>query len=183
MLASREADDYVLSSERRVIRLRQHWAVVVKALVEAVVLFVLLAVAAGFVSPEPLAQNIFFYGALLVLLRFTYEVVEWWVKKIVVTDKRVLIAEGIFTHRVGMMPLTKVTDLTFERSVPARVFGYGSLLIESAGQIQAFSRIDFVPQPEEFYQALMELVFGDKRPPGGGATATRSAMLGRPRRR
>ena len=31
-----------------------------------------------------------------------------------------------------------------------------------AGQIQAFSRIDYIPQPEEVYDALSEMVFGAK---------------------
>jgi hypothetical protein len=56
------------------------------------------------------------------------------------------------------------------------MMGYGTMIIESAGQIQALNRIDFMPQPEEIYEALAELIFGDKR-------QTRSHLLSKPRRR
>jgi hypothetical protein len=93
----------------------------------------------------------------------------------VITDKRVMLAEGFIVHKVGMMPLSKVTDLTFERSIGGRLLGYGTLIVESAGQIQALNRIDFMPRPEEVYEALSELVFGEK----GKTRAT--GLLARPR--
>ena len=36
------------------------------------------------------------------------------------------------------------------------------MIVESAGQDQAFERIKYIPRPEEVYEALSELVFGDK---------------------
>jgi hypothetical protein len=74
-----------------------------------------------------------------------------------------------------MMPLTKVTDLSFIRTFNGRLLGYGTMVIESAGQIQALNQIHYLPDPEEVYEAISELVFGDKR-------QTRSHMLSRPRR-
>ncbi len=103
------------------------------------------------------------------------QTILWWIERIVITDKRMMLAQGIITHRVGMMPLGKVTDLTFERSLSGRMFGYGTIIVESAGQIQALNRIDYMPQPEEVYEALSELVFGEK----GKTRAT--GMLARPR--
>ena len=79
-----------------------------------------------------------------------------------ITDKRVMLAEGFIVHKVGMMPLSKVTDLTFQRTFGGRLLGYGTLIVESAGQIQALNRIDYMPRPEEVYEALSELVFGEK---------------------
>jgi hypothetical protein len=37
------------------------------------------------------------------------------------------------------------------------------VVVESAGQIQAFNRIERLPQPERIYDAISELVFGDKQ--------------------
>lgn len=179
MLAPREVDEYVLPTERRVIRFRRHWAVIVSEVLQAVVLFVLLALGAAFLPQNQVLDNLFWYGALLVLLKTSYKVSEWWVEKVVVTDKRVMLTKGIFTHSVGMMPLTKVTDLSFVRTLNGRLLGYGTMVIESAGQIQALNRIDFLPDPEEVYEAISELVFGDKRQtrsytlPGSGFGAAR----------
>lgn len=182
MLAPRDPDEYLLSTERRVIRLRRHWAFLLRKLAETVLALV-AAFALSFVlrEVEPsdainLLQNVLWYVALFVLLRFTYYLVEWWVERIVVTDKRFMITSGIFTTKIAMMPVGKVTDLTYQRSVLGRMFGYGTLVVESAGQIQALNRIEFVPRPEEVFDAISELVFGEKNP-------QRFSMLKAPPRR
>lgn len=163
MLAPRDIDEYVLPTERRVIRFRRHWFVIVNEVVQAAVLVVILMIAAAVLPEGPVLSNMLWYGALLVLIKASYKISEWWVEKVVMTDKRVMLAEGVFTQKVGMMPLGKVTDLTFERTFMGRILGYGTLVIESAGQIQALSRISYMPDPDEFYEAISELVFGEKR--------------------
>jgi uncharacterized membrane protein YdbT with pleckstrin-like domain len=138
---------------------------------------VLLAVVIGerLLPDSVLIDNIAWYVALVVVLRFTVLTILWWIERIVITDKRVMLAQGIITHNVGMMPLSKVTDLTFRRTLGGRMFGYGTIVVESAGQIQALNEIDYLPRPEEIYEALSELVFGEK----GKTRAT--GMLARPR--
>jgi uncharacterized membrane protein YdbT with pleckstrin-like domain len=163
VLAPREVDEYVLPTERRVIRFRRHWVVIVNEVVQATVLMVILMVAAALLPEGPVLSNMLWYGGLLVLVKACYKVSEWWVEKVVITDKRVMLTQGVFTQKVGMMPLGKVTDLTFERTLNGRMMGYGTMIIESAGQIQALNRIDFLPDPEEVYEAISELVFGEKR--------------------
>lgn len=162
MLAPREVDEYLLPSERRVIRVRQHWAVMVRDLTETAVVVLGVVVIATYVPDNPLFDNFVFYLVLIALLRLTIRVIEWYVERIVITNKRVMISQGIITHNVGMMPLSKVTDLTFRRSLGGRIFGYGTLIVESAGQIQALNQVRYMPRPEEIYEALSELIFGDK---------------------
>jgi uncharacterized membrane protein YdbT with pleckstrin-like domain len=175
VLAPREIDEYLLPTERRVIRVRMHWAIMAKHLVQTGLFLLLMVVAQTFLPANGIISNLTFYLALAALLRFTVLVVLWWIERIVITDKRVMLAQGIINHKVGMMPLSKVTDLTFERSLNGRMLGYGTIVVESAGQIQALNRIDYMPRPEEIYEALSELIFGEK----GKTRAT--GMLSRPR--
>jgi uncharacterized membrane protein YdbT with pleckstrin-like domain len=86
--------------------------------------------------------------------------------------KRFMLTSGVFETKVAMMPISKVTDLTYERTVSGRMFGYGTLIVESAGQIQALNRLEFLPDPEEVYDAISELTFGDKK-----AQAERFSMI------
>jgi hypothetical protein len=181
VLAPREIDEYLLPTERRVIRVRQHWAVMAKHIWQTA-LFVVLMVAVetlldgrSSAGADIIIDNVTFYLALVAVLRFTANTILWWIERIVVTDKRVMIAQGIVVHNVGMMPLGKVTDLTFRRSLSGRMLGYGTMVVESAGQIQALNQIDYMPRPEEIYEALSELVFGEK----GKTRAT--GMLAKPR--
>ena len=175
MLAPREIDEYLLPTERRVIRVRQHWAYMFNTVVQTALFLLLMVVAQRYLPAGVLVDNITFYFALGAVARFTVLTILWWIERIVITDKRVMLAEGFIVHKVGMMPLSKVTDLTFERSIGGRMLGYGTLIVESAGQIQALNRIDYMPRPEEVYEALSELVFGEK----GKTRAT--GLLARPR--
>ncbi|MDN5748827.1 MAG: PH domain-containing protein [Pseudonocardia sp.] len=175
MLAPREIDEYLLPTERRVIRVRQHWAVMIKHLVQTALFLLVVMLGEAYLPDSVVIDNVAFYLGLVAVLRFTVLTILWWIERIVITDKRVMLAEGIITHNVGMMPLSKVTDLTFRRSLGGRIFGYGTLIVESAGQIQALNQISYMPRPEEIYEALSELVFGEK----GKTRAT--GMLARPR--
>jgi uncharacterized membrane protein YdbT with pleckstrin-like domain len=177
VLAPREIDEYLLPTERRVIRVRMHWAVMANNLILTGLFLLLMIIAQRYLPTSALVDNLTFYLALAAVLRFTVQTILWWIERIVITDKRVMLAEGIVTHNVGMMPLSKVTDLTFRRTFGGRLLGYGTLIVESAGQIQALNKIRYMPRPEEIYEALSELIFGEK----GKTRAT--GMLARPRLR
>jgi uncharacterized membrane protein YdbT with pleckstrin-like domain len=177
VLAPREIDEYLLPTERRVIRVRMHWAVMAKHLTQTGLFLLLMVVAQTYLPSSVIVDNLTFYLALAAVLRFTVITILWWIERIVITDKRVMLAQGIITHNVGMMPLSKVTDLTFQRTLGGRILGYGTIVVESAGQIQALNKIEYMPRPEEVYEALSELIFGEK----GRTKAT--GMLARPRLR
>jgi membrane protein YdbS with pleckstrin-like domain len=164
MFGSHEPDRYLLPIEQRVIRVRRHWSVVAWDVFEAAALLA-IAMLVSYLLPagSALVQNILWYAALLVMIRFAYTLFEWWDERLVVTDKRFVLLTGVITKRVAMMPLSKVTDLTYERSATGRLLGYGTVVVESAGQIQAFNRIEYLPHPERVYDAISELVFGDKK--------------------
>ncbi len=87
---------------------------------------------------------------------------QWHHERFIVTDRRVLLVYGLLTQRIGVMPLSKVTDLTYERSLAGRLLGYGAFVVESAGQHQAFSRIDFLPYPDRLYHDVSMLLFRDR---------------------
>jgi uncharacterized membrane protein YdbT with pleckstrin-like domain len=175
MLAPRDIDEYLLPTERRVIRVRQHFACMLNDVLTTALFLLLVVVAQRHLPPSVLIDNIAFYLGLVAVLRFTVLAILWWIERIVITDKRVMLAQGFIVHKIAMMPLAKVTDLTFQRSLRGRILGYGTLIVESAGQIQALNRIDYIPRPEEVYEALSELVFGEK----GKTRAT--GLLARPR--
>jgi hypothetical protein len=85
-----------------------------------------------------------------------------------------MINSGIFLTKNSMMPISKVTDMSFLRPLFGQILGYGTLRVESAGQKQDLERIEYVPRPEEVFMAISELVFGDKKQP-------RSPLLESPR--
>jgi hypothetical protein len=60
-----------------------------------------------------------------------------------------------------MMPLSKVTDMSFQRSTMGRILGYGEFILESAGQDQALNKVDHLPYPEQLYLEVCGLIFKD----------------------
>jgi len=63
---------------------------------------------------------------------------------------------------VDMMPLTKVTDMSFNRSARGQLLGFGEFVVESAGQDQALRHIEYLPYPEQLYLEVCGLIFKDK---------------------
>ncbi|HEY2762909.1 MAG TPA: PH domain-containing protein [Pseudonocardiaceae bacterium] len=184
MLGPRDPDDYLLPTERRVIRVRRHWAHLSRVIAETV--GVLIA-AIGLSSVLPgtgdgiwLLQTILWYAALAAVVRFAYHVLEWSVERVVVTDKRFMITSGILETKISLMPITKVTDMSYTRPVLGRILGYGTLRVESAGQKQDLEQIAFLPRPEEVYDAISELIFGEK---GDGRKPSLAPPRPRSRRR
>ena len=96
------------------------------------------------------------------LLRLVVKVFEWSVNYFVVTSQRMLLSTGMVTHKVNMMPLSKVTDMSFQRSATGRILGYGEFIVESAGQDQALRNVRFLPYPEQLYLEVCGLIFKDK---------------------
>jgi len=154
---------HLLPHERQVITVRFHPAVLIGPV--AVVLGGLAL--AGLLSTTVAHGNgtallvIWGIWALLVF-RLLFKIWNWLEDYFVVTSQRLLLATGIFTRTINMMPLSKVTDMRFERSAWGRVLGYGKFVVESAGQEQALQTVDFLPYPEQLYLEVCGLIFKDK---------------------
>jgi len=101
----------------------------------------------------------------ILLIRLLLAIYQWLEDYFVVTKSRLIVAKGIIRKSVNMMPLTKVTDMRFERSPTGRLLGYGTFIVESAGQDQALRRVDMLPYPEQLYLEVCGLIFKD---PGAG---------------
>jgi uncharacterized membrane protein YdbT with pleckstrin-like domain len=129
----------------------------------------------NYLPSSTVVNTLTWYGGVVVVARLTILVIDWWVERIVITDQRVMMSTGIITQRLAMMPLRKVTDLTFQQTLLGRMLGYGTMVVESAGQIQALNRIEYMPKPDEIYEALTEMIFGEKK-------QTRSHWLPKPKR-
>jgi hypothetical protein len=62
-------------------------------------------------------------------------------------------------RQVDMMPMGKVTDMRYERSLPGRLLGFGAFILESAGKDQALSRVEFISQPDWLYREICTMLF------------------------
>ena len=91
--------------------------------------------------------------------RSLWRFARWRVDRFVITSARVLTVAGIVNRQVSMLPLRKLTDMSYQRSSLGMLFGYGEFVIESAGEAQGLRRVRFLPQPDTLYLQLSELLF------------------------
>jgi uncharacterized membrane protein YdbT with pleckstrin-like domain len=105
------------------------------------------------------ARNIVWIAWGFLLLWALWRAANWAVEYFVVTSRRMILTSGVLTRKVAMMPLNKVTDMSFQRSLGGRLLGYGEFILESAGQDQALRNIPYIPYPEQLYVEVCKLLF------------------------
>jgi uncharacterized membrane protein YdbT with pleckstrin-like domain len=154
---------HLLPHERQVITVRFHPAVLIRPVAEVLGGLAL----AGLLSTTVARSNgtamlVIWLVWLVLVIRLLIKIYEWLEDYFVVTSQRLLLATGIWTRTVNMMPLSKVTDMSFKRSAMGRILGYGEFVVESAGQDQALRRIDHLPYPEQLYLEVCGLIFKEK---------------------
>jgi membrane protein YdbS with pleckstrin-like domain len=178
---------YLLDGEQILTKVHHHWAQVaepVASVVAALVLVLLLDSS----LPATLGNvaNLLWWAWFLLVGRALWKLISWRNEWFVATDKRLILTYGLVTHKVAMMPLAKVTDMSYNRSPLGRLLGYGTFVMESAGQDQALHRVEWVPSPDQTYRAICAEIFGvedddrehdDPASPGSG-TGTQGSGTG-----
>lgn len=128
-------DDLLVEDEQVVVHRHPHWKML---LVPVVVLLLVVGVAsflAALVSAQtwaPWAWLGLGAAGLALVGRFTvYPVVRWRTTHFVVTDRRVLVREGVFTRRGMDIPLKRISSVRFRQGLLERMLGAGTLVVES----------------------------------------------------
>ncbi len=104
------------------------------------------------------ASGLAVWAILITAGRFIYQSGMWaFYVRLYMTNRRIILASGLLGARIDSMPLTRLTDVNFERSVAGEILGYGRLRVETAGQDQALGILPFVDQVNIFYDKLIRL--------------------------
>lgn len=152
------ARDYLHSmlgeNERVLLVTRQHWFVLTSAiLLEIIVtLVVLVAISVATVNFPPAA-----FAYLLVLLPLAsmlHDILVWYNRDYIVTNRRVIQINGVFNKNVVDSSLEKVNDVMMKQSFFGRVFDYGDVEILTASElgVNLFKRIG---DPVKFKTAML----------------------------
>jgi uncharacterized membrane protein YdbT with pleckstrin-like domain len=151
----------LLPHERRVITVRFHPAILIRPVAETLGGLALAGLLSTIARLDNTVLLVIWLAWLILVIRLLFRIYAWLEDYFVVTPARLLLATGVFKKSVNMMPLTKVTDMRFERSAAGRLFGYGTFIVESAGQDQALRNINHLPYPEQLYIEVCGLIFKD----------------------
>lgn len=152
--------------ERFVVVARKHWVTIAEPVATAVLSFFFVVYFVWRYEQEH-GQDASFLLVLWLLVagRAVFYFAEWWFGWFGSTQRRLLLQTGIIFQKVAMMPLEKVTDMSYTRSPMGQILGYGQFVMESAGQDQALRVVKFIPHPDRTYELLITTMFGPKDQP------------------
>lgn len=153
-------ETYQIPGEQIRYRARRHlisliidsWEVMLASIV-----LVGLVIVAGENNVNGWVQGALAASALTALGWSAVKALDWAVTRIIVTNKRLLELGGFITTRENNLPNSKLTDLAFIHTVPGKIFGYGFIRVESAGQQQALNEIKYLRMPQAFLRQLGEV--------------------------
>jgi uncharacterized membrane protein YdbT with pleckstrin-like domain len=162
---------YLLPNERQMATVRLHPALLLGVGSQALGgLLVAGLLSATVIHGNHVALLVIWLAWAVLLLRLIWKAVNWAVDYFVITTEWLLLTTGLLTRKVAMMPLSKVTDMSFQRSFGGRLLGYGELIVESAGQNQALDRVQFIPYPEQLYLLVCGMLFPNSLEEAGNST-------------
>jgi hypothetical protein len=161
-------DRHLLPRERIVRTVRMHPMAVIApaALILAGALFAGFATGAAPPGSAGFVRLVWVLWAALAVWQ-GWKIATWWRRYFVITENRLLLVTSVLNTDVGMMPLAKVTDMRLFQTTLGRSLGYTHFIVESAGQDQALSRIEYVPFPSQMYRQILSLLF-PRTPPALG---------------
>ena len=122
-------------NEKIVVKTRQHWMVLAKSMFVNVLLLVAIGVLAVIaispLGPMGLLATVLF---IIPIFAFCRDYLEWWNEEFIVTNRRVIQAEGIFNKHVMDSSLEKVNDVMLDQSFLGRILNYGNIEILTASE-------------------------------------------------
>lgn len=159
-----EVSRYLLPHEQQLISIRRHPAALIGPVLLTLGGLIAVVVLTGTVLKDrtPLVY-LAWIGWGVLLARLAGKAIGWTADYFTVTSQRMILTSGVLTRRVAMMPLVKITDMSFQRSFWGRLFGYGDFILESAGQDQALRIVDHIPYPEQLYLEVCNLIFPSRQ--------------------
>jgi membrane protein YdbS with pleckstrin-like domain len=152
---------YLFPTERFRGEWKRHWI----HLAWPILIGILATFVLGYLSGFLAGRNIGGLTTAAVIIWFAimawvaWRIADWFYDRFILTNKRVMVVNGIVTRRVAMMPLTRVTDMKYEQSPLGRTLNYGTFVLESAGQEQALREVKHLPNPNELYLRVVEEMY------------------------
>lgn len=156
--------DALADEEELLLHHHPHW----KMLVLPAVTFILVTAVAGFLVGLASAKldgtgatvaliTIAALWAIVVGWRGVAPLISWKCTHFIVTDRRVLIRQGVITHSGIDIPMGRISNVQFRHGLVDRMLGTGTLIIASASDDPL--EFDDIPRVQRVHSLLYQQVF------------------------
>lgn len=162
------ADRYLSDDEELVHVVRQHWTLLVGECVALVLVVAAVGAALWFVPRDQewsliAAGVVVAAGLVAALVLWLVPVLRWATTVYILTNRRLMMRDGIISKKGRDMPLTRVNDVSFHISLWERVMRFGTLSVQSASEQEGMV-LRRVPRPEWFQAQIYRQVNAAQRP-------------------
>lgn len=137
----------------------------VKALLLPTVVLVVVAGLAGYLSSLPDGDHaavwrwvIWVVAGLLIAAFVVAPFLRWLFTTYTFTNRRLITRTGVFTRRGHDIPLNRISDVSYEKSLVDRFFGCGTLVISDASELGRVELND-IPRVEQAQLTLSDQLF------------------------
>ncbi len=127
----------------------------VKVLFLPAVVLIIVAGIAGYLSSLPNGDHanvwrivIWSIAGLLVIAFTVAPFLSWLLTTYTFTSRRLITRNGVFTRRGHDIPLNRISDISYEKSLLDRMFGCGTLVVSDASELGRVELRD-IPRVEQ----------------------------------
>lgn len=137
-----------------------------KALVGPLLVLIVLAALAGFLSTftsvagraQPLLVAVIWGITALFVFRWVVRpFLVWLTTTYTVTNHRLISRSGVLSRRGHDIPLSRISDVAYERGLMDRVLGCGTLFVSVASDQHV--ELNDIPQVEQVHMKIHDLLF------------------------
>ena len=147
--------------ERIVLSTRTH----VKVLILPAVVLIVVAALAGYLSSLPSGDQagtwrwVIWVVVALILAWFVVKpFLDWLLTTYTFTNRRLITRTGILTRRGHDIPMNRISDISYEKSLVDRMFGCGTLIVSDASE-QGLVPLKDIPQVEKAQLRISDELF------------------------
>ncbi|MFR9753487.1 PH domain-containing protein [Nocardia sp. 004] len=157
-------EDVLAPGEQLLLHRHPHWKMLFLPIVTLIVVTALAGFAAGFISrqTEGTTRSAWLIAVLVVYLvligwRCAAPIISWKSTHFILTNRRMLVREGVLTHSGIDIPMSRISSVQFRHGLFDRLLGTGTLIIESASSEPL--EYDDIPSVQRVHSLLYHQVF------------------------
>ena len=158
----------LMQGEREIVKVHQHWSVLLAPYAIAAAVLVVGLVAIQLVPSTILGHDIADIKHILdaidigvVLLIITVRYLQWRFSTYVLTSHRIIVSRGVVARVTESINLSRIQETVVRQGLVERMFGCGSMEVTSAGR-DSVEVIYRIPRPQEFYNSVGEAMEADR---------------------
>ncbi|HLN75782.1 MAG TPA: PH domain-containing protein [Nocardioidaceae bacterium] len=139
-----------------------------KALIGPLLVLIVLASVAGYLSTytsgagraQPLLVAVIWALTGMLAVRWVFRpFLVWLTTTYTLTDHRLISRSGVFSRRGHDIPISRISDVAYERGLMDRVLGCGTLVVSVASDHQV--ELEDIPQVEQVHMKMHDLIFNE----------------------